>query len=126
MYTHAHIALQVMVLSGPVKSGKTDVLQLVLPSIIAREHSSGNRLRPFIVRFTFNLRQRPELAALTLLDAVKAAAAPLGVTVHAEPTSGWALRNVSRVLGDFADALVTMNAELWLLMDKCQVCDILQ
>lgn len=110
-----------MVLTGPVKSGKTDVLQLVLPSMIAREHSAGGLRRPFIFRFTFDLLQKPDQAAATLLDAVKAAAAPLGIAVHVENASGWAFRNVSRVIGDFADALATMNAELWLLMDECQV-----
>lgn len=110
-----------MVLTGPVKSGKTDVLNLVLPSIIAREHLSGGRRRPFIVRFTFDLRQRPELAAATLLDAVKVAVAPLGITVNVERSPDWALRNVTRVLGDVADAIMNMDAELWLLMDECQV-----
>lgn len=112
-----------MVLTGPVKSGKTDVLRLVLPSMIAREHSLGGRPRPFIFHFTFDCRQTPELAAATLVDAVKAAAARVGIKVHVEPGLGWALRNVSRVLSDFANALVSMKAELWLLLDECQVCE---
>ena len=107
-------------LTGPVKSGKTDVLQLVLPSLIAREHSSSSR-RPLILRFTFDLRQGPEMAAATLLDAVKAAAAPLGIAVQLEYAPGWALRNMARLLAGFANTLVEMHAELWFLMDECQV-----
>ena len=107
-------------LTGPVKSGKTDVLHLVLPSLIAREHSSRSR-RPLILRFTFDLRQGPEIAAATLLDTVKAAAAPMGIAVQLEYAPGWALRNMARVLAGFANALVEMHAELWFLMDECQV-----
>ena len=109
-------------LTGPVKSGKTDVLHLVLPCIIAREHSSSKR-RPVIVRFTYDLRQGPEMAALRLIRKVKTAAAALGIpiAVHIDDTPGSAFDNVDDILGSLADALLKINAELWLLMDECQV-----
>lgn len=113
-----HGLLQVLILTGPVKCGKTDVLHLVLPSIIALEHTASQP-RPFIFRFTFDLRQGPEMAALTLLEAAKRAALSFSVPIDYAP--GWALRNIDAILGELALALVKKNAELWLLMDECQV-----
>jgi hypothetical protein len=111
---------QAMMLTGPVKGGKTDVLHLVLPSIIAREHSASKR-RPCILRFTFDLRQGPETAAESLLEAVRRAVAPLGIPVQIEYARGWALRNIHDILGGVAKELVKKNAQMWLLMDECQV-----
>jgi len=113
---------QVMILTGPVKGGKTDVLHLVLPSIIAQEHSASKTRRPFIISFTFDLRERPEMAAVKLLQAAKRAAAPLGITVQLDDAPGWGINNIDDVLGGLADELVKQNAQLWLLMDECQVC----
>jgi hypothetical protein len=111
---------RVMILTGPVKSGKTDVLHLVLPSIIARERGVKKR-RPFVVRFTCDLRQGPEHAARALLEEAKRASAPMGISVQLEYAPGWALRNIDAILGSIADQLVERNAEMWLLMDECQV-----
>jgi hypothetical protein len=114
------LSSKAMMLTGPVKGGKTDVLHLVLPSIIAQEHGSSKR-RPFILRFTFDLRESPEMAAATLLEATKRAAAPLGISVEVEYAPGWALRNIHVVLGGVATELLKRNAQMWLLMDECQV-----
>jgi hypothetical protein len=115
------------VLTGPVKSGKTDVLRLVLPSLIAREYRTG-KSRPFIFHFTFNLRQGPRLAAEYFLQRLKATVAPLGIRVDIDNTPGWALNFVPVILGAVALELSKKKnqAELWLLMDEAQVCGIVQ
>ena len=63
------------------------------------------------------------MAAVRLIRKVKTAAAALGIpiVVHIDDTPGWAFDNADDILGSLADALLKMNAELWLLMDECQV-----
>jgi len=63
------------------------------------------------------------MAAVRLIRKVKTAAAALGIPIAAQidDTPGWAFDNVDDTLGSLADALLKMNAELWLLMDECQV-----
>lgn len=118
-HTYAYSS-QVTVLTGPVKSGKTDVLHLLLPSIIAQVHSASKR-RPLIMRFTFNLGHGPEMAALALLQKAQMVASSLGISIPFVESSIWALNNFPEILGGLARDLTMMNAELWLLMDECQV-----
>ena len=63
------------------------------------------------------------MAALRLIRKVKTAAAALGIpiAVHIDDTPGSAFDNVDDILGSLADALLKINAEVWLLMDECQV-----
>ncbi len=113
---------QLLVLAGPVKSGKTAVLHSVLPSLIADAYRAGKTPRPFILRFSFDLRSRPEAAALALLERAREASAGLGITLSISTDTGWALRHLDWVMTTLARALAEQRgAQLWLLLDECQV-----
>lgn len=112
---------QVLVLTGPVKCGKTTVLHHVLPSIIADAYRHKKTPEPVILRFTFDLKTRPADAALSLLEAAKKIASAKGLPLELEYQPGWALRNLDSSLGTLAFYLKRNGAQLWLLLDECQV-----
>lgn len=113
---------QVLVLAGPVKSGKTTVLHSVLPSLIHDAHRAGKTPRPLIVRFTFDLRAPPADAAFALLEAVNRTASAVGLPFTVEYHPGWAQRNVDWALGQFAQSVKgQLGGQLWLLLDESQV-----
>jgi hypothetical protein len=112
---------QLLVLVGPVKSGKSTVLHHILPAVVAQAYSAGGTPHPVIVRVTFNLRAPPAEAAMKLVENAAEAAARFGVTSAMPHTPQEALRRLDTILGTLAEGIEAQGGRLWLLLDECQV-----
>lgn len=111
---------QLLVLVGPVKSGKTAVLHRILPALIAADHRDCHSPRPVILRFSFNLRAGPALAAKQLLDDAAGIAASFRVHVKVPDIEG-AYSGFAYLMKEIAEGVQANGGRLWLLLDECQV-----
>ena len=112
---------QLLVLVGPVKSGKTTVLHKLLPSIIVSEHGTTRGARPVILRVSFGNGMLPDQAALMLVENTAAIAAPLGVRITMPGSASEALRRLDVFMADLAGGIRANGSLLWLLLDEVQV-----
>lgn len=115
-------AVEFLMFVGPVKSGKSSMLHRALPFLIEK-YSPDTGFRPFIVRFSFFLNQRPDRAALTLVqDVVAQALSELGIVIENVPTdSTLALVRLPSIMGLIARRVKAEGATMWLLIDELQV-----
>ena len=76
---------QLLVLTGPIKGGKTSVLTKVIPGLVAAEYLDGKRQSvPVVFSFSFHLRSGPDDAARLLLLEARVLAEELGFTSHCQ------------------------------------------
>lgn len=122
-YATSHPRL--LVLTGPVKCGKTAVLREVLPALIVQEHSRSDlpdsRPRPFIFDFSFSIKSSPAAAAQQLEGALRDALAGLGVHIKVHDDAQQALQQLPITIENAAKAVRERGRSLWLLLDECQV-----
>jgi hypothetical protein len=125
--TRPHRTPQMLMLTGTIKSGKTRVLNTVLPGLLAaRLAADPQSRRPVIFLHSFPLSAPAEQAATKLADRLHA----FGESVSAAlcfPPSLPPVGNGRYALSTFPDTLLTLakrvhagNGELWLLFDELQ------
>ncbi len=113
---------KLLVLSGPIKSGKTTMLRKVLPGVLAAQHAAAGGRTPVIFAFTFSLKDRPPAAAMELCNAAAGFAGTLGFRLPNPPsTPSDALLGMGRMMGELAMGIAAAGGELILLLDEVQV-----
>ena len=113
---------KLLVLTGPIKSGKSALLNDVLPGVLATQHAACGGPTPVFFRFSFTLGEGSQAAALTLARAVSATASALGFEILAMPTTGeQALCDMARIVRDLAAGVAAGGGELVVLIDEAQV-----
>jgi hypothetical protein len=110
------------ILSGPVKSGKTTLLNHVLPALIAENHSTNplSTKYPVILKHLF-VHNNPGFAAEQLLYHLYSFANMLGLTDVIQPLQSNALAVFGEALNSLAFAINARGGCLWLLLDEFQV-----
>jgi hypothetical protein len=113
---------KLLVLMGPIKSGKTAMLRKVLPGALAAQHAVEGGAKPVFFPFAFTLGQGPHGAALKLVEAAAAKAKALGFELINVPTDGvLALIGLPRIMSNLATGIAAAGGELVLLIDEAQV-----
>jgi hypothetical protein len=119
---------KLLVLTGPVKSGKSTLLNTVLPHVLAEQQqqqsaSSCKRKIPVIFEHSFSLQEGPQDAALALVEAAGAKARSLGFSIESLPTTTGelAFASLPRVFKELAAGIAALGGELILLIDEAQV-----
>lgn len=113
---------KLIVLTGPIKSGKTKLLEEVLSGVLAAEHATSGGPTPVIFMFRFTLGEGPQAAALSLIEAAAAKAKDLGFELTNVPTTGaLALTALPRIMKNLADGIASAGGQLVLLIDEAQV-----
>jgi hypothetical protein len=109
---------QMLMLTGPVKSGKSSIVHDVLPRMLAARYASAPTTvrRPVIFRHTFVLGAAEERAAESLVARLMECAHKEGVTVYKPLTSS--LDAIPYVAAELAQAVHQAGGELWLLFDE--------
>jgi hypothetical protein len=108
---------------GTIKSGKSTILEVVLPGMLAAEYQTSwpdTRPRPVIFSYHFPLGATAEAAAMDLQDALVRFGRRINVPFDKEETSSSALNNLPISLEQFAASIKAAGGELWLLLDELQ------
>jgi hypothetical protein len=113
---------KLLVLTGPIKSGKTTMLREVLPAALAAQHAAGGGPTPVIFEFAFALGMGPPAAAKLLCNAAVGFAETLGFRLPNPPSTPTdALIDMGRMMGALANGIAAAGGELILLIDEAQV-----
>lgn len=113
---------KLLVLTGPIKSGKTQLLNNVLPGVLAAQHAAVGGPTPILFQFAFTLGHGPGKAALKLVSQAGIKAKALGFEILNLPaTENVALVEFPRVMSDLAVGIASGGGELVLLIDEAQV-----
>lgn len=112
---------QLIALVGPIKSGKSAVMQSVLPGLFAAQHLLAGGPIPIVLCFTFSLNDPPEVAALRLLRRAAVLAKSLGFVLEVPDLASNALNELADVVGDFAQGVARRGGVLCLNLDEVQV-----
>jgi hypothetical protein len=110
---------QVFMPVGTIKSGKSTVLERLLPGMIAARWKEGDP-RPFILYFQFLPGYTAEAAADHLQDALEKFGRTYSVPFEKEVTHSAALNNLPTNLRQFAQRIKDRGGKLWLLLDELQ------
>jgi hypothetical protein len=116
---------QMLMLTGTIKSGKTRVLETVLPGLLAARLAADPRSRrPVVFCYTFPVSAPADVAARNLLTLLLNFAASVGAPL---PSSSAASSFSTYALDSFADLLLQLarhvhaeGGELWVLFDELQ------
>lgn len=111
---------QVLVLTGPVKSGKSMVLRKVLPGLVVAQLTAGQP-QPVFLRCAFNLKAGPGHAARRLLLEARRVGATMGIALNVPASPHDCLVNLAEIMGAFARAVSSMGMRLWILLDETPV-----
>ena len=113
---------KLLVLTGPIKSGKTAILTTVLPGVLAAQYAAAGGPKPVFFHFAFTLGHGPGKAALKLVEFAGAKAKALGFEIPNLPTAKEvALVAFPRVMSALAAGIAAGGGELVLLIDEAQV-----
>jgi len=113
---------KLLVLTGPIKSGKSAMLNDVLPGVLAAQHAASGGPMPVFFHFSFSLGEGPHAAALRLARAAGRRANDLGFEINVLPTTGeLALAELPDVISSLAAGIAKGGGELVLLIDEAQV-----
>lgn len=111
---------ELLVLVGPVQSGKSATLTRVLPLMISDSYSNIG-INPFIVKFSFVVGQNIETAACALVTYVaRFAKAKLGIAVDVPNNPSTTFGLMAILLGEVAQRVEEKGCHLWLLLDEAQ------
>ena len=112
------IAPQMLMLTGPVKSGKSRIVHDVLPRMLAARYATAPTTvrRPVIFRHTFVLGAAAEAAAEGLVDSLLECALSEGVALRRPYGKG--LLILPYVAAELAQGVHQKGGELWLLFDE--------
>jgi energy-coupling factor transporter ATP-binding protein EcfA2 len=107
---------KLVVLTGPIKSGKTRLLNL-LPRLL----SPDSHRKPVVMFHGFTNHLGPRDAAFTLVKAASRMAEDSGFRIPGIPTSGEeALADLTNVMRALAEGIYAAGGELILLLDEVQ------
>ena len=112
---------QLIALVGPIKSGKSAVMQSVLPGLFAAQYSLAGGPTPIVLCFAFSLKDPPDVAALRLLRRAAVLAKSLGFVLEVPDLASNALNELADVMGDFAQGVASRGGVLCLNLDEVQV-----
>ena len=113
---------KLVVLTGPIKSGKTALLNHVLPGMLTAQHAAFGGPKPVFFRFKFTLGEGPQAAAKRFCDAAARLAEDLGFRLTGVPaTPVAALINMDDMALALALGIAKGGGELVLLIDEAQV-----
>ncbi len=105
---------------GPTKSGKSVLLNQVIPGLIAHNYQIKRISAPIIINHTFNLSASPHDAMFELATTIFNSAMALGLLLTA-PTREDAMVEVEHLIPEFAAALHRNGKTLYLMLDESQV-----
>jgi hypothetical protein len=113
---------QYLMICGPVKSGKSTILERIVPGLIARHHQSlGNVGRhPVILSYSFVGHKEPESAAINFCFFLSTHANHLGLNLVPPVVNH--LDTFDQYVRAFSQAVQDKNGMLVLLLDEIQVC----
>jgi hypothetical protein len=116
-------APQMLVLTGPVKSGKSFILNDVLPGLISARHATATKPKaPAIFRFAFDPTEPPHVATRSIVTAANNFAKLFGFAIPMPPSDAkWTFHYLDTSMGALASELYDRGWCLWLLLDECQV-----
>jgi hypothetical protein len=106
---------QMLMLTGPVKCGKTSIMQHVLPGMLAARHAAGAR-RAVIFRHTCIRGFDGERAADALVRSLLDFAEGEGIALRRPQLPG--LEALPQVAAQLARGVQVAGGELWLLLDE--------
>ena len=111
-------APQMLMLTGPIKSGKSRIVHDVLPRMLAARYAAAPTTvrRPVIFRHTFALGAAGDAAAESLVGRLMECAQKEGVTLYKPLTSS--LDAIPYVAAELAQGVHRAGGELWLLFDE--------
>jgi hypothetical protein len=115
---------QFLILSGPVKSGKSTLLLQLIPGLIAAKFRSSEMApepHPVYLIYMF-VGSNPATAAVSLCAYLYACVQTLNLTHFVQPVQLNALAELGVMLSALADAIRRFGGRLWLLLDEFQVC----
>ena len=109
---------QMLLLVGPIKSGKSRIALEVVPRMLAALHAAAPHARrtPVPFSFAFPLNMPAEHAAQHLVEALTAFARGRGLQLNEAPGAG--LKALPRVAAAVALHTHQAGGELWLLLDE--------
>ncbi len=112
------IAPRMLMLTGPVKSGKSRIVHDVLPRMLAAQYAAAPATvrRPVIFRHTFALGDDEERAAETLVAKLHKFALSEGIRL-AKPATPF-IDDLPNVAAELALGVHLAGGELWLLFDE--------
>ena len=112
------IAPQMLMLTGPVKSGKSRIVNDVLPRMLAARYAAAPTTvrRPIIFCHTFVLGAAEERAAETLVARLQKFATREGIRL-AKPATPF-IDDLPHVAAELAKGVHQAGGELWLLFDE--------
>lgn len=108
---------------GTIKSGKSTILEKLLPGMIAAAVATrwpSARMRPVLFNYKFPLGRDAEGAAMHFSRALHNFGQRINVPFKPEATGGDALDNLPTNIRDFAELISNRGGELWLLLDELQ------
>ena len=109
---------QMLLLTGTIKSGKSSVLDTIIPGLLAARVAAGSRSRrPVIFLHTIRQGDDANKAALALVAGVLDFALSVGATLS-KPTS--AMAGLPTLLLQLALHVEAGGGELWFLVDELQ------
>jgi len=114
---------QVLMPVGTIKSGKSTILQQLIPGMLAAAVATrwpSTRRRPVLFNYKFPLGSSAEGAAMHLTRALYSFAQAIKVPFAKEATAGDALDNLPENVRKFAERIKAGGGELWLLLDELQ------
>lgn len=113
---------KLLVLTGPIKSGKSTMLNDVLPGVLAAQHAAAGGPKPVFFHFSFTLGMGPRAAALKMAQDAGTFAKDLGFEINGVPaTEELALTNLPSVIRSLAAGIAKGGGELVVLVDEAQV-----
>ena len=114
----ASTAPQMLMLTGPVKSGKSRIVHDVLPGMLAAQYAAAPTTvrRPVIFCHTFALGAAEDAAAECLVDSLIECARSEGVALRRPYGKG--LHILPAVAQQVARVVQRAGGELWLLLDE--------
>ena len=109
---------QMLMLTGPIKSGKSRIVHDVLPRMLAAQYAAAPATvrRPVIFCHTFDLGAAEEAAAEFLVGRLIECAHNEGVTLYKPLTSS--LNAMPYVAAELARVVHRAGGQLWLLFDE--------
>lgn len=113
-----------LMLLGTLVSGKTTLLEEVLPGLLAAEHASprwdSGRGRPVVLNYAFPEHEAAEDAARDLCIRLEEFAKQMDLPFESSREPGTALNKLPRQVQALAESVRGAGGELWLLLDELQ------